>query len=56
MLPLLERIGFIAFDQQAANQPPKTKRPNASQNNNVDAHHHHNYSRAFQAGHIEQHN
>jgi hypothetical protein len=31
MLPLLERIGFIAFDQQAANQPLiKTKqRPNA---------------------------
>jgi hypothetical protein len=47
MLPLLERIGFIVFDQQAGNQPPKTKRPNASQNNNVDA---------FQAGHIEQHN
>jgi hypothetical protein len=53
VLPLLERTGFIVFDQQAANQPPKTKRPNASQN--ADAHHHHNSCRAFQAGHIEQH-
>jgi hypothetical protein len=40
MIPLLERIGFIVLDQQAANQPLiKTKPPNASQN--VDAHHHH---------------
>jgi hypothetical protein len=47
MLPLLKSIGFIVFDQQAANQPfIKTKRPNASQN--VDAHHHHNSSHAFQ--------
>jgi hypothetical protein len=37
MLSLLERIGFIVFNQQAANQPLiKTKRPNVSQN--VDAH------------------
>jgi hypothetical protein len=46
-LPLLERIGFIAFDQQAVNQPLiMTKRLNVSQN--VDAHHHHNSSCAFQ--------